>query len=384
MVKAIDAQLLTPRHPGPQFCGTTQEKIGVSKVLCPDELKDRWESKRRAVDDPNRNDGLLSLFAPEDRIDGYLVGGDKKLYPPNASLRTLPALKASYRDPDSEVEPQQRVDLIHINGIGTPAAGQFDDMIVAADTLSKKDGMQAEIRGIHNGTDGMLRDVLQAAGDKFGFGKNRPAETLKNKVLDRVLEGAPVNLLVHSHGTIIASRALKEAKLTLQMEHGKTRAQAEKMLGDVVRVVTTGNATWRYPDGPKYLHVMNTRDTVSLGVGLGSSSKVPKAEGMGLLRVVGKALAVAGRMARSITERDFGPVYQPGKDHQMLTFEHQSRGGAKGLIRNHSFAETYMPFMRKHLGQIMGDEGRAGFFLPASYRAPGFGPVVTDLKQAVA
>lgn len=363
----IDRTLITPRTPV-QDPGSATSTPRPSKLLDAQTLADRFEGQRKPVDDPLRNHGRYTIMTPSDRIDGFLVGADGRLYPPELDIDALPGVKASGRT--SEVPASRRVELIHVNGIGTPAAGQFEDMRATADSLSKKGGVQAEIRGIHNGTDGAIKDVLQAAQDKFGFGSNRAVTTLKEQVLQRLKKGEPTNLMVHSHGTIIASRALREAKLALMLESGMTKSQAEQKMGEHVRVLTTGNASWRYPDGPKYLHVMNTRDKITVGLGLGSHPDVPKADGMGAVRVGGKALAGAGRLLRGLFEGDRGGTYQPGRDSMLWSFEtNVPKGAGGGAATNHSYQHAYLPEIRSKLAEVMGTPDQGGFFLTSQQGA---------------
>jgi hypothetical protein len=363
-VKPIRDDLRTPRFDPRMQTGPCRDD---PKVACETELKDRFEGRRKAVRDPARNHGNYGLWAPSDRIDGFFVAGDQRLYPPAADLFALPPVVASNRTDSTPMPPKQRIDVVYVNGIGTPAAQQLEDMQATADFMSVKGGLHAEVRGIHNGTDGAVQDVLQAAGDKFGIGRNRAVDTLKGVVLDRVASGKPLNLVVHSHGTIIASRALREAKLALVMEHGKSRSEAESALADTVRVMTTGNASWRFPDGPKYVHVMNTRDRVTVGLGLGSHPDVRSPNGGGLFRAGGRLLAWAGRGLRTVTEGDTGPTYQPGRDSQFVVFDRKvgSEGGKAG---SHSYRAAYLPEIRSRLSELAGTPDRGGFFLPAHYR----------------
>lgn len=329
-------------------------------------LRDTWESKR--VNLAPTEAGLKPLWAHVPDIHGYLMGGDRRLYPPEASLRTLPPVKASGRSRDHEVPPHQKVDLIHVNGITTPAEKQFNDLQRLANALSQPqaNGMQAEVRGIHNGTDGMLNDLVQATRDKLSRGRNPPLETLKNKILDRVRAREPVNLVVHSHGSILAARALREAKLALQMEFGKTKEEAESMMADTVRVLTAAPSSWNYPNGPRYLHLVNRMDAVTMGIGLGSAPDVPaETAGGRLLKGVGQALAHVSRGVRSLAGTGSGSTYHPGKDHHLVVFERDGGSISDAFVSNHSFRNAYLPEIEAARARLMGTPGKPGFFLPA-------------------
>ena len=342
------------------------QSTSSSPVWPETQLADRWQSRRIELGPPGRD--LVPLWTVGPEVSGRLVGGDRRLYPPQASLRTLPAVKAA--DRDHKVPPSQRVDLIHINGIETVAEKQFGDMQALANGLSESGGMQAEVRGIHNGTDGLLNDLWRATKDRMGHGTNPPLETVKNKILDRVRAGEPVNLMVHSHGAILAARALREARAALQMEGGHSRDEAEQMLAETVRVVTAASANWDFPDGPRYLHLVNTMDAVAVTLGLGSAPELPPPESGGeSLRALGQGLAALGRWVREARSGEKAPVYEPGADHHVLSFE--THGGAtKDLVfHNHAFRQAYLPKIEAIRAELMGTEAVGGFFLSADQRA---------------
>ncbi|MEL7371945.1 MAG: hypothetical protein AAFN74_23675 [Myxococcota bacterium] len=324
-------------------------------------MADTYARVRHSV--PSDPDGRVTIDSPEACTDGRLLGGDGYLYPPTASIRTLPPVRASGRT--ESPPPERRVDLIHVNGILTKAAGHLKSMEKMANALAGAE-LEAEVRGVHSGTEGFIGDILQAITDKTNIGRNQAIETLKNKILDRVLEGEPVNLVVHSHGSITASRALKEAKATLTLEYGYDRREAEALLDATVRVVTTGNAQWTYPDGPHYRHLVNVKDGVATGFGLGSMPDVPVGSTYGpVLRAFGRTTALIGAGFRAL-RGDGGPVYHPGRGAAVDAFEHDE-GVLKAFTANHSFEDVYLDRMAAQPDLYLGKTG--GFFLRADHRA---------------
>ncbi|MEM7675496.1 MAG: hypothetical protein AAF449_05780 [Myxococcota bacterium] len=334
-----------------------------SEVWTTQQLADTYARVRHAV--PSNPDGRVTIDSPEACTDGRLVGGDGYLYPPSASMRTLPPVRAEGLE--NSPPPEQRVDLIHVNGILTKAAEQLHSMKKLANGLAGGVA-QAEVRGVHSGTEGFIGDILQAVTDKTDIGRNRAIETLKNKVLDRVLAGEPANLVVHSHGSITASRALKEAKASLTLEYGYSRQEAESLLDATVRVVTTGNAQWKYPDGPQYRHMVNVKDGVATSFGLGSMPDVPTGSTYGpVLRAFGRTAALIGAGFRAL-RGDPGPVYAPGRGAAIDAFE-QDNGLLKAFTANHSFEDVYVARMSEQRSVLLGEGAQRGFFLRADHRA---------------
>ncbi|MEL6209818.1 MAG: 3-oxoacid CoA-transferase subunit B, partial [Pseudomonadota bacterium] len=54
---------------------------------------------------------------------------------------------------------ERRVDLIHVNGILTKAAGHLKSMEKMANALAGAE-LEAEVRGVHSGTEGFIGDIL--------------------------------------------------------------------------------------------------------------------------------------------------------------------------------------------------------------------------------
>ena len=285
------------------------------------------------------------------------------MYPPTTPLSEIPPVVADSRPADLDLQPWQRVEIIHVNGIKSTARRQLEGMRAAATALSCDEGMQAELRGVHNSTRGIIGDVWKAARDKASVGTNPPLDTLRTKILDRITRTEPVNLLVHSHGALLAARALREAKLALQLELGRSKEEAEAHLRSLVRVVTLASASRSFPTGPKYLHLINTADRVAMSVGLGAA-----AEGIGAKDASGLLERVAKTVADAIThtpaeERTSSEL--DSSSHQVLSFE-RDFGPKESFRQNHSFQDAYVPVLRVHADMVMGTPEARGFYLRSS------------------
>jgi hypothetical protein len=93
-------------------------------------------------------------------------------------------------------------------------------------------------------------------------------DTLADTVYEEITAGRTVNLMAHSQGALITSRALQDVYNRLRIEDGLSRAATERLLSRV-RVETFGGAAGSYPDGPRYVHYVNRRDPVASLFGLG-------------------------------------------------------------------------------------------------------------------
>ncbi len=182
--------------------------------------------------------------------DGVLVGANST-EPGDTPLDQVDAFL-----PKSGVEV--RGTAVMINGIMSDLELQRADLQALAD-------MGYKVVGIHNATKGMLRDVLQCAGDKLGVAENKAVETTSRVIQDALREGKPLHLVGHSQGALIASRALGEVLEDLQ-EEGLTGDQAQKALSPIT-LTTLGGSAWTFPEGPTYHHLYNNRDLVPLLTG---------------------------------------------------------------------------------------------------------------------
>ena len=331
---------------------------------------------------------LMGSGIPEAQLDGRIVGGDRQLYPSSTSMRkTPPVVAKDRRDPKTglakeQVEPDMRVDVIEVNGIMTKAQTQLDSMEKLADTLSPGEGLegpQPEVRGVHNGTDGFVRDLSQCVKDKVEFGHNAAVATLRNKILDRVSTGMPVNLLAHSQGGLVTARALSEVRIALQEGLGLTREHTLELLSKTVNVLTCGAAAWQYPSGPNYVHIVNKRDPIPMVVGAGV--EFPDTP----LGRIGRLLAKGAHKLRTYnplaSNRHGSPFYFGATDKtpNIASVEGIVHGHKyKQIMANHSIDGPYNEWISDNKGRLMGE-----FFKTADKTVPKEALAKLGLSEAV-
>ena len=193
--------------------------------------------------------------------DGKLVGAGGQTFEPGTPLSQLPAVTPRNN-------PNATATLIYVNGIATDKGGQSGELQAIAD----RTGMKAI--GIHNATEGMASDLIQAVKDKLDKGHNPAVDTLADTVYSELKAGRSVHLMGYSHGGLITSRALNDVARRLRIEDGMSKAQVEQTMSRL-NVETFGAAACKYPDGPNYVHYVNDKDLVPTLFGLGGSGKSP-------------------------------------------------------------------------------------------------------------
>lgn len=189
-------------------------------------------------------------------LDGHLIGGIGE-YPPGTPLSQIRGVLPPGGEPTHKI--------LFVNGI----ANSVDDHYKSLQKIAERAG--AEVVGVYNATEGGGRDLLQCLGDKLDKGKNAAVDTLASTLYAELNSSgnAPINIMAHSQGGLIASRALEDVKQHL-MDDGLSRAEAEAKLSRI-NVETFGAAAWTYADGPHYSHHMNALDPVSTLVGQGAN-----------------------------------------------------------------------------------------------------------------
>lgn len=186
--------------------------------------------------------------------DGSWIGDQGSTVAMNAAL--LPALPGGGL--------QTSVPTIYVNGILNSVADQARFMSGLADATG------SAVYGIHNASQGIIGDVWQSLRDKLDLGRNPPVDAVAEYVHEQLVGGAnaPVNLVGHSQGALIISRALNDVRKQLLIEDGLSKQQVEALLSRVT-VTTFGGASGHYPNGPQYTHYINRGDYVAMPAGLG-------------------------------------------------------------------------------------------------------------------
>jgi hypothetical protein len=199
--------------------------------------------------------GLFGGDKADLQYDGKLVGAGGQTFAPGTPLSQIPGVT-----PKNNPNPSETI--VYVNGIGDNKDKQARSLQTIADTTG------AKIIGVHNGTAGMAADVLQCVQDKLDKGTNPAVDTLADTIYSELKAGHSVHLMGHSQGGLITSRALSHVANRLRLEDGLSKADTEKLLGNV-KAETFGAAAWSYPDGPKYVHYVNDKDLVPGLFGLG-------------------------------------------------------------------------------------------------------------------
>lgn len=179
--------------------------------------------------------------------DGCLQGRDGQLFPSDTPLDQVTPVGESGRAP-----------LVFVNGIMTDRALQ--------DQVHQKFAARGySVVGVRNATRGLVRDLGQFLADKLNLDANPATRTALRLMQEHLDQGRPLYLMGHSQGSLILSNAVK--RLTRQLEQqGLSQEQIGEKLG-LLHITTIGGATFRYPPGPRYHHVINWADPVSWTAG---------------------------------------------------------------------------------------------------------------------
>ncbi|AFE05634.1 hypothetical protein COCOR_04107 [Corallococcus coralloides DSM 2259] len=201
---------------------------------------------------------ITSLFGgakPDRAQDGMFVGAGGKVLPATTKLGDVPGIT-----PKNNPNPDKTI--LYVNGIMTPTAGQVNEMQALANSSG------AKVVGIHNATEGLVKDLGQCVTDKLDKGKNPAVDTLADTLYSELKAGRDVHLVGYSQGGLITARALNDVAKRLRVEDGLSPAQVEAKLSHL-QVETFGAASTKYPDGPQYVHYVNNADPVPTLTGLG-------------------------------------------------------------------------------------------------------------------
>jgi hypothetical protein len=187
--------------------------------------------------------------SPDLPNDGRFLGAGGRSYGPATRLTDIQGVGPN------NGRPATGRTAVYVNGIMTDAAAQQSTM----QRIANQTG--ANVIGIHNATEGFTADIAQSARDKFGTGNNPPVNTLSNAIYDSINNRRDINIIAHSQGGLIASRAVGDAGARLRRD-GYSEQQVQALMGQYVNVQTFGAAAGHYPDGPNYRHVINVKDIV--------------------------------------------------------------------------------------------------------------------------
>ena len=234
-----DTSIETTKDPNESIETTHASKTGMAAAVAKASVEESF-AKQAEIDDR--------------QFDGHFVGSNGQTYSPDTPLSEIDAVM-----PANGITNDRTV--VQVNGINTDVASQAASLQAIADQTGSR------VIGVHNSTAGTIRDLAQSLGDKLDIGNNPAVTTLADTIMSELKAGREVDLMAHSQGAIITSRALTDVRNQLQLEDGLTRQQAENLLSNV-DVETFGGASRRYPDGPNYVHYVNRNDAVPQLFGL--------------------------------------------------------------------------------------------------------------------
>lgn len=209
--------------------------------------------------------------------------------------------------------------ILYVNGIGTNRDTHgYTVKLISVITGAKVIGIYNQSGdGSQSGALDMVSDLIQCLGDKTGLGNNPATNTLAKCVFKACTESRHLNIVAHSQGAIITSRAIRTAigmmldfygrrdpnvrplleeadsilnssfwhrafatpfqragesvtliRLRSALEN-RIRPIVERNLDQYISAQTFGGAARFYPDGPRYRHVYNFWDPVPMLVGQG-------------------------------------------------------------------------------------------------------------------
>lgn len=116
------------------------------------------------------------------------------------------------------------------------------------------------VTGVYNESDGFFKDLVQCVKDKLGIGDNPAVDTLSGIIDGHVSSGQPLEIIGHSQGALIASRASYDVLNGAAIDSSGTIAPDWSQL----TVTTYGGAAWTFPNGINVTHVVNLIDPVPL------------------------------------------------------------------------------------------------------------------------
>ncbi len=260
--------------------------------------------------------------------DGALVGANGTAYPSNTPLSQIPTVEPAGGRTSNET-------LIFVNGINTT----FDSHNTSLQNLANSTGQP--VVGVYNATDGMFKDLVQSAGDKYDIGNNPAVKTLADNIYSELKAGRSPHIMAHSQGGLITSRAIQDVQNRLRLEDGMSKKDVKNLMGNL-KVETFGSAASKYPDGPKYVHYVNNKDLVPGLFGLGKGVKIPWT-----MRLAAYANPATAPIMAFIDAVKFAakPGIHAGENSQTYFFDQKGKGGGLNSYfqGTHSFDSVYLP-----------------------------------------
>lgn len=186
--------------------------------------------------------------------DGTVLAGDGHNYPAG-SIDGVPAFKPNNGKTATDT-------IVFVNGIGSSRKNDQGQCQTVANATG------CNVIGIDNATEGSLKDLIQSAGDIIHSGGDKSVNSLSQLIYSKMMAGQPLHIMGYSQGAIITSRAITDAQNRMMLEGHLTQAQVQQKMHSLLSVETVGGAAPSYPNGPKYVHYLNSWDGVERLVGL--------------------------------------------------------------------------------------------------------------------
>lgn len=189
--------------------------------------------------------------------DSFLIGNNGCLYDPKSvSIDQIPPAI------DSAAGSNQQIPLWYVNGANHRADWVLPEMHL----LAKNSGRP--VIAIYNATmGGRFPDAISD-----GLKESKVAKVLADQIVYNLTINKPVYISCSSQGAIHVSQGLHQAIDILSKKISKP--ELNKLLTKI-HVETAGGAGKTFPDGPQYIHYVNTRDPVPGNAGVLSSNAQP-------------------------------------------------------------------------------------------------------------
>jgi hypothetical protein len=190
-----------------------------------------------------------------DGIDGDILGSNGRAYTPNTPTQDIPAFEPANGKPKGEA--------MYVNGIlvdpereaGTGAKGP---KVTEAQMVA--DAFDVSVYPVHNASKGVFLDSLETITDKINMSSEPAVRTIADSMTAHVKSGQQMTYVGHSQGASQICRALG-ITIGAMKQAGGTQAEIQAHLG-VLHIITLAGATSHWPDGPRYDHYVNTKDSV--------------------------------------------------------------------------------------------------------------------------
>lgn len=182
--------------------------------------------------------------------DGYFIGNNGCLYDPTTtSIENVPPAN------ETTSPSNQKTALWYINGANHRANWVLPEMHL----LAKNSGRP--VISIYNATiGGRVPDAISDSNNESKVAKVLAAQIVKN-----ITNNIPVFISCNSQGAIHASQGLNQAIESLSLVYNKPELKTQLAK---IHVETAGGASKVFPNGPQYIHYVNSRDPVPLKIGV--------------------------------------------------------------------------------------------------------------------